>query len=204
MQILKDNIRQRILAVARQEFVTHGVRNTSIRSVAQKSGIATGNIYNYFKSKDELFRAVLQPLIDTLDRHMLSHNEEHRLNIEVFNANTFQDEYIQAMKELIKNYRPELRLLLFNAEGTSLSGYKERIVEHQIKIGSEYMQLMKARYPYINIDISPFFLHITSSTWMTIFSELVEHEEYDDSEIDRALKQYAAYSVAGWKELMKP
>lgn len=139
MQILKDNIRQRILVVARQEFITHGVRNTSIRSVARKTGIATGNIYNYFKSKDELFRAVLKPLIDTIERYILSHNEERHLNIDVFNVNEFQDEHIQTMKMLVKNFRPELRLLLFNAEGTSLAGYADRITDHQTHIGKEYL-----------------------------------------------------------------
>ena len=36
MQILKDDIRQRILATAREEFIAHGVRSTSIRTVARK------------------------------------------------------------------------------------------------------------------------------------------------------------------------
>ena len=204
MQILKDDIRQRILATAREEFIAHGVRSTSIRTVARKAGIAAGNVYNYFSSKDDLLREVLRPLIAALHRHILSHNEERHLSIEVFSVSEFQDEYISAMKTLVKNYRPELRLLLFNAEGTSLAGYKERIVEHQLKAGKEYLRLMKARYPHINIDISPFFLHIASSMWVNIFCELVEHEDYDESEVNRALEQYAAYSMAGWRELMKP
>ena len=73
-----------------------------------------------------------------------------------------------------------------------------------MKIGLEYMQLMKERYPHINTNISPFFLHIACSTWMTLFTELVEHEEYSEKEIDYALEQYAIYSIAGWKKLMKP
>ncbi|GAB6975406.1 TetR/AcrR family transcriptional regulator [Prevotella falsenii] len=204
MQTLKNDIRQRIVTIAREEFIAHGVRYTSIRTVARRAGIAAGNVYNYFRSKDELFCEVLHPLIAALNRHLLSHNQERNLNIKVFNVSVFQNEYLTAMKELIRNYRPELRLLLFNAEGTSLSGYKERIVEHQMKIGAEYMQLMKERYPHINIDISPFFLHIASSMWVNIFCELVQHEDYEECEIERALEQYAAYSMAGWKELMKP
>ena len=204
MQILKDDIRQRILATAREEFIAHGVRSTSIRTVARKAGIAAGNVYNYFSSKDDLLREVLRPLIAALHRHILSHNEERHLSIEVFDALDFQNEYIGAMKRMVRLYRPELRLLLFNAEGTSLAGYKERIVEHQLKTGKEYLRLMKARYPHINIDISPFFLHIASSMWVNIFCELVEHEDYDESEVNRALEQYAAYSMAGWRELMKP
>ncbi len=73
-----------------------------------------------------------------------------------------------------------------------------------MKVGTEYLRLMKERYPHINIDISPFFIHITSSTWMNVFCELVRHEDYESCEVERALEQYAAYSIAGWKELMKP
>ncbi len=204
MQMLKENIKQRILAVAREEFIAHGVRDTSIRTVARRAGIAVGNVYNYFNSKDELFCEVLRPLLVALDRYILSHNEERHLSIDVFNIKGFQSEYIGTMKTLVEDFRPELRLLLFNAEGTSLAGYKERITEHQTKVGIEYLLLMKERYPHIDIEISPFFLHIVSSTWVTIFTELVEHEDYDDREIERALEQYAAYSMAGWKELMKP
>ena len=204
MQKLKDDIRQRIVAVAREEFIAHGARSTSIRTVARRAGIAVGNVYNYFRSKNELFCAVLQPLLDELNRYILSHNEERHLCIEVFDTFDYQNEYIGEMKRMVRLYRPELRLLLFNAEGTSLAGYKERIAEHQLRAGMEYLRLMKVRYPHINIDISPFFLHIASSMWVNIFCELVEHEDYDESEVNRALAQYAAYSMAGWRELMKP
>ena len=204
MQKLKDDIRQRIVAVAREEFIAHGARSTSIRTVARRAGIAAGNVYNYFRSKDELFCEVLRPLLNELNHYILSHNEEPHLCIEVFDTFDYQNEYIGEMKRMVRLYRPELRLLLFNAEGTSLAGYKERIVEYQLKAGKEYLQLMKARYPHINIDISPFFLHIASSMWVNIFCELVEHEGYDESEVNRALEQYAVYSMAGWRELMKP
>ena len=203
MQKLKDDIRQRIVAVAREEFIAHGARSTSIRTVARRTGIAAGNVYNYFRSKDELFCVVLRPLLNELNRYILSHNEERHLCIEVFDTFDYQNEYIGEMKRMVRLYRPELRLLLFNAEGTSLAGYKERIVEYQLKAGKEYLRLMKARYPHINIDISPFFLHIASSMWVNIFCELVEHEDYDESEVNRALEQYAVYSMAGWRELIK-
>jgi len=36
---------------------------TSMRDIAQKVGISIGNIYNYFASKDEMFKAVVQPVI---------------------------------------------------------------------------------------------------------------------------------------------
>lgn len=204
MQTLKDDIRQRIIATARAEFITHGVRCTSIRTVARKSGVAVGNLYNYFKSKDELFCEVLRPLTKALNKHILSHNDEKFLSIDVFNMRQHQIDYIFAMLAIIKDFRPELRLLLFNSEGTSLQGYKDKMVDRQMKVGMEYLRLMKERYPHLNSNISPLLIHITCSTWITVFCEIVEHEDYSDEDIKVAMEQYMDFSMAGWKALMKP
>ncbi|WP_018910677.1 TetR/AcrR family transcriptional regulator [Prevotella veroralis] len=204
MQTLKTDIKQRILQVAHREFIKNGVQRTCIRNVARKAGVTVGNLYHYFDSKDTLFCAVLQPLLTALDRYILSHNDEEFLSINVFDLRQQQVNHIMAMLTLVKQFRPELRLLLFNAKGTSLEGYKNKIIDHQMKVGMEYLRLMKERYPHINTDISPFLTHLTCSTWMTLFCELVEHEDYSEEEIKLALEQYVTFGMAGWKELMKP
>ena len=204
MQTLKTDIKQRILQVAHREFIKNGVQRTCIRNVARKAGVTVGNLYHYFDSKDTLFCAVLQPLLTALDRYILSHNDEEFLSINVFDLRQQQVNHITTMLTLVKQFRPELRLLLFNAKGTSLEGYKDKIIDHQMKAGMEYLRLMKERYPHINTDISPFLTHLTCSTWMTLFCELVEHEDYSEEKIKLALEQYVTFGMAGWKELMKP
>ena len=62
MQIQKDEIRNRILIVASSEFMKNGVKHTSIKTIADKAGVAVGNVYNYYKGKDDLLKAVLAPL----------------------------------------------------------------------------------------------------------------------------------------------
>ena len=204
MQTLKTDIKQRILQVAHREFIKNGVQRTCIRNVARKAGVTVGNLYHYFDSKDTLFCAVLQPLLTALDRYILSHNDEEFLSINVFDLRQQQVNHITTMLTLVKQFRPELRLLLFNAKGTALEGYKNKIIDHQMKAGMEYLRLMKERYPHINTDISPFLTHLTCSTWMTLFCELVEHEDYSEEKIKLALEQYVTFGMAGWKELMKP
>ena len=46
MQILKDNIRSRILDVAKQQFELKGYSKTSMREIAVDVGVGVGNIYN--------------------------------------------------------------------------------------------------------------------------------------------------------------
>ena len=124
MQTLKTDIKQRILQVAHREFINNGVQRTCIRNVAHKAGVTVGNLYHYFDSKDTLFRAVLQPLLTALDRYILSHNNEEFLSLEVFDLQQHQINHVMTMLTLVKQFRPELRLLLFNAEGTSWRGIR--------------------------------------------------------------------------------
>lgn len=63
MQVLKEDIRGRILTVARQQFGQNGYSKTSMREIAELAGIGVGNIYNYFTNKDELFREVVRPVV---------------------------------------------------------------------------------------------------------------------------------------------
>lgn len=48
MQKQKNNVRDLLLTVARDEFLKNGVKKTSMQTLAQKSGVAVGNIYNYW------------------------------------------------------------------------------------------------------------------------------------------------------------
>jgi len=52
MQIQKDNIKTKILDIAREDFIRCGYQQFSLRNVASQAGISTSNIYNYFKNKN--------------------------------------------------------------------------------------------------------------------------------------------------------
>ena len=54
MQTKKEDIEQRIIEVATDEFMKKGYENTSMRVIAYKANTSLGNIYHYFKSKEEL------------------------------------------------------------------------------------------------------------------------------------------------------
>ncbi|MBM4255845.1 MAG: TetR/AcrR family transcriptional regulator [Deltaproteobacteria bacterium] len=55
-----------ILTAAFSLFGHYGYRRTSIDDIAQEAGIAKGTVYLYFKSKEEIFRALAQQLIDKM------------------------------------------------------------------------------------------------------------------------------------------
>jgi AcrR family transcriptional regulator len=55
----KQDKRQRLVAGARDVIHHHGVEKTTIADIAQAADIPVGNVYYYFKTKDELVAAAI-------------------------------------------------------------------------------------------------------------------------------------------------
>ena len=203
MQRQKKDIRQILLRTAHEEFLKFGFKNASMRAIAKRSGVTLSNIYNYFKDKDELFRAVLTPLLEAFDRLAETHNSEDYLTLNVFTENSYQRRMMDEFMSVLKGNEAELKLLLFQSGGSSLENYRDFFTGRQTESGKKYMRYMKMRYPHINDDISTFFIHTMSSWWLTLMGEIVTHDELTEEEIERFLSEYVAFGTAGWKELLK-
>jgi AcrR family transcriptional regulator len=52
--------KRKIEAAALQVFVKQGFHGTSIRDIANASGVSIGNIYNYYKTKEDLYKAIAE------------------------------------------------------------------------------------------------------------------------------------------------
>jgi AcrR family transcriptional regulator len=55
-----SDIDTRIVEAARSRFLLEGVDGASLRSIARDAGTSIGMVYYYFKTKDELFLAVIE------------------------------------------------------------------------------------------------------------------------------------------------
>lgn len=56
--------RNRIQEVARDLFAQKGVQRTSLQDIADRLGITKPALYYHFRSREDLVRSILQPLID--------------------------------------------------------------------------------------------------------------------------------------------
>ena len=64
-QFKKEKLRSAILKAATQLFTAKGYANTTIGEIAKKSGMAQGNIYNYFDSKFDIFITIFRPWFES-------------------------------------------------------------------------------------------------------------------------------------------
>ena len=67
---LDEEKRARILEAAREAFGAEGFQKTTIKIIANATGIAQGTIYTYFQNKEELFDAVVAGIWQTFSDGM--------------------------------------------------------------------------------------------------------------------------------------
>ncbi|WP_420589406.1 TetR/AcrR family transcriptional regulator [Bacterioplanoides sp.] len=60
---IRERNNENILAAAEQEFVLHGFKGTSMQSIADRAGVPKANIHYYFKNKANLYRALLENIM---------------------------------------------------------------------------------------------------------------------------------------------
>jgi AcrR family transcriptional regulator len=56
--------RERLIAAAREALYANGVDGTSLADIAAAADVPLGNVYYYFRTKDDLVRAVIQEHLD--------------------------------------------------------------------------------------------------------------------------------------------
>lgn len=63
-----DGTRARVLDAARDLFVERGYAGTSVRDIAEHLGMTKGALYYHFSSKEDLLYALVEPLLEALER----------------------------------------------------------------------------------------------------------------------------------------
>ena len=63
IEIRRRNV-EKILQAAEQVFAEKGFGGTSMGDIAEQAGLPRSNLHYYFSTKDDLYRAVLQDLLD--------------------------------------------------------------------------------------------------------------------------------------------
>ena len=58
--MLKNEKKERLLKAAKQLIYRQGFRQTTLAEISQESGISLGNLYYYFKTKEEILFAVVE------------------------------------------------------------------------------------------------------------------------------------------------
>ena len=114
-----------------------------MRDISAITGMALGNIYYYYKTKDELFHDVLYPVVEQIQQLIDSHNTASKLNKCFFEEEHHNDAILWHFSPLVSQNSDELYLLFFGARGSSFENYSEVLIQKFTAMGIEYIRRMK-------------------------------------------------------------
>lgn len=70
--------RERLVAAACELVYRQGVERTTLADIAQAADVRVGNVYYYFKTKDDIIAAVVQARVDELEAAFATLERGHR------------------------------------------------------------------------------------------------------------------------------
>lgn len=202
MQILKENIRVRILKVARQQFEQKGYSKTSMREIADLIGIGVGNIYNYFTNKNDLFCEVVRPVLYALEAMLQEHHGIRGEDIMMMRSEEYLKSCIDEYVSLIDKHSALMKILLFHAQGSSLECFRENYTDRSTELVKIWFASMQQKHPEINTAVSDFIIHLHTVWMFTMFEELLMHS-VPRQEMEAILHDYILFEIQGWRAIIK-
>ena len=123
-QILKDESRNAIIEAAKEEFLENGYKNASMRRIAKKSNMTVGNLYRYFKSKEDINEQIVSSTFKEIDNVLKTITADNvSMEARVFNIKANVDELHELMNNMADNlvdiyyhHKIEFNILMMNSK----------------------------------------------------------------------------------------
>ena len=164
MQVLKEEVRERILAAAVQVFYEKDFRSAKMQDIARLADVSASLLYSYFENKEKLFEGVVSSVPFDFDR---SAREEESII-----ADTPSERYQIAAEEPLLNMLAHHKLLVIlidKSQGTAYEHAKDDFIE-SIERHIRYMMNERAvlRYPDL-------LAHVLASNFVESLMEVARH-----------------------------
>ncbi|UTC67326.1 MULTISPECIES: TetR/AcrR family transcriptional regulator [unclassified Treponema] len=193
------NTGAKILIAAKEEFFEKGFMGASVRSIANRAGLTTGAIYNLFKNKNGIFKALIQNVFEAMMKS-LTHNpppSEIEYNMKTSDLSVIievsRKRFLYMIDFFFEN-RDEMKLLVCCARGSSY----EYMFDEAVKV----MEKETIRWlEYDGVKITKrvkFFIHVMASSHFENLKEIFYHDLTKKEAIDYAM-DFNTYHCAGWK-----
>ena len=190
----------RVLAAAREEFMTYGFENASMRRIGERSGMTAAGLYRHCRDKSDLFRELVSPAGERIHAWLEAHISRNLATVQDGTVDIWQDSEVDMMREIIYPNMEEYRLLLTKAQGTPYETFLHDLVEQHQQEMLRFLPMIR-EYGYPVQEIDPKELHLLLSAYTTALFEPVIHG-YSQEEALRCLKTVESFFLPGWKQLL--
>ena len=175
MPVKDISIDDKLISVAKQEFLLHGYAKASVNVICEKVGVTTGALFRRFKSKEDLFLSIVMPTVTFICDLFKAHHQilmKERTTEYILNGSA--DGQRKLVEYIYANF--DLFTLIFVS---STSEMMEKFIDMFAEIEVASMVIMVKQYNpdyFDNDEILNNAAHILSTSYFNALFEIVRHK----------------------------
>lgn len=201
MPARKGNTPSKILGVAQGIFLQNGFQGTSIQQIASAVGISAPGIYKHFDSKEAVFSALVDPLIERV-REILRLTESEK--DEMFQRGQTdevwdKDKIFSETLDFIYENFDSMKLLICCAEGTKYENIVDRVADYEAQIVLRTLPELREKgfaIPLIEEETISLMMRNQYRTYV----EFIKND-FSKEEADIYIKASSTFFTSGWRAL---
>jgi AcrR family transcriptional regulator len=197
VQIPKEEVRESILAAAREEFLACGYENASIRAIATKAKTSKSNPYHYFADKDALFCAVVEPTLQRVKAgfaFLMAANNEKSSEGYTMQA---QGQIMLTIGKFMFEHREDFHLLFYQAAGSTLASFRNEVVESLAEVLGGWVVTIAPE-----AKLSTFFLRFVAGFYVNGMEQMLR-SNMTMEEAAVHMKDFLPFIYGGWKSVLQ-
>ncbi len=199
----ESDTQQNILAAAKSEFLKMGFRGASLRRIVKLANVTTGAFYGYYKSKAELFDALVSEPADYFMSEFNCVQEKFKKLSPQQQEQEMGKLSGNAMLRLIDyiiDNADAFKMVLKCSEGTKYEDYIHTIVQTEITATHDFAEVLSSAGKDIH-TADESLEHILVSGMFSAYFEIALHDIPKENAYEY-VKQLNAFYTAGWSKIM--
>lgn len=200
---MNEEVMEEILKAAKEEFLTLGYTEASMRNIAKKANLTTGSLYYRFLDKAEMLDAVVgNEAEELLAMFKRIQNDFVKKEIEnqVSEMGSYTENGLHVMIDYIYDHYDVFKIIICKSKGSKYEFYIDSLADIEVENTYRFINELKEKKLKVR-EPSEDLIHILCTSFFASIFEVVQHDMKREEALKYADEIYA-FNEAGWSVLL--
>ena len=200
---MNEEVMKEILKAAKEEFLTLGYTEASMRNIAKKANLTTGSLYYRFLDKAEMLDAVVgneaEELL-TMFKRIQNDFAKKEIESQVSEMGSYTENGLHVMIDYIYDHYDAFKIIICKSKGSKYEFYIDSLVDIEVENTYRFINELKEKNLKVR-EPSEDLIHILCTSFFASIFEVVQHDMKREEALKYADEIYD-FNEAGWSVLL--